>query len=248
MILSVNDLQVNFQVFGSGQPLIVLHGWGDSGSSWGDVAQKLSARFQVFLIDLPGFGASQAPPITWAVEQYREIIEQFIKEMEIEDPILLGHSHGGKIACELVAHGLSAKGVVLVASSGVDTPGIEVRIKVWFFKTCKWFLARCGGWGKKRLEQLRSKLGSRDYQEAGSLRETMVRVVNHKLFATLPKIKIPTLIIWGSEDSTLPMEQAKIFRAAIAGSYIRILWDATHHPHLEQPEELAEMVEDFCPQ
>ena len=245
MIINVNDLQMNFQVFGAGPPLVILHGWGDNSSSWQTVAELLASRYQVFVVDLPGFGGSDAPPVAWSVDEYREVIEGFISEMELESPVLMGHSHGGKIACELILHGLEAKALILVASSGLDLPGFEVRLKIYSFKLAKWLLLRCGSWGQKKLEELRGRVGSRDYQEAGALRDTMVKVVNHKLFDTLSNVKVPTLIIWGSKDSTLPMEQAKLFRKLIPASYIRVLWDATHHPHLEQALELSEIVTEF---
>lgn len=245
MIVNINDLQINFQVFGSGQPLVLLHGWGDSSSSWQTLAQLIADQYQVFVVDLPGFGGSDAPPVAWSVQEYREIIEGFIAEMELESPVLMGHSHGGKIACELIAAGLRAKALILVASSGLDRPSLEVRLKVYSYKLAKWFLLRCGSWGQKKLEELRGRVGSRDYREAGALRDTMVKVVNHKLFNSLERVRVPTLIIWGSKDTTLPMEQAKLFRKLIPSSYIRVLWDATHHPHLEQPLEMSEMVAEF---
>ncbi len=69
--------------------------------SWYAVAQRLANQYQVFLLDLPGFGGSDAPDTIWGVEEYSNIVKRFIKEMEIEKPILLGHSHGGKVACFL---------------------------------------------------------------------------------------------------------------------------------------------------
>jgi pimeloyl-ACP methyl ester carboxylesterase len=73
----------------------------------------------------------------------------------------------------------------------------------------------------------------------------MVKVVNYKLFNILPKINIPTLIVWGSEDKTLSFEQSKIFEKLIPDSYIKIIWGGGHHLHFDAPQELAEIVKDF---
>ena len=101
MQITIDNLNINFQVYGSGKPLIVLHGWGDRSDTWYNFAQALSNTYQVFLIDLPGFGSSDAPPVPWGVEEYSQVITKFIEELDIEAPVLLGHSHGGRIACKI---------------------------------------------------------------------------------------------------------------------------------------------------
>lgn len=73
----------------------------------------------------------------------------------------------------------------------------------------------------------------------------MVKVVNYKLFDILPKITIPTLIVWGSEDKTLSFKQSKVFERLIPNSYIKIIWGGGHHLHLESSGELADIIKDF---
>ena len=245
MVIDIDGLNVHFQVFGSGQPLLLLHGWGDSGANWYGVAEELSVSHQVFLVDLPGFGGSDQPPETWGVEEYLQVVERFVAEMELENPIVVGHSHGGKVACHYAAKENPCAGLVLVASSGVDRRSIEKTTRIYLYKLLKQLLLLFGAAGERLLERLRDKMGSTDYRQAGSMRGTLVRVVNQKLFSLLPSIRVPTLIIWGSEDPILEMKQAKIFRRLIPDSYIRVVWGATHHPHLDAPQELAGMIGEF---
>ncbi len=245
MQVSVNNLNINFQVYGSGLPIVVLHGWGDRSDSWYTFAQDLSDKYQVLLVDLPGFGGSDSPPCVWGVEDYAQIINGFIKELDIEKPVLLGHSHGGRIISKLAIQNDNCRALVLVASGGVDMPSLKVRLKILWFKTMKILVRPLGKRGEDILDNYRKKLGSRDYQEAGPLRATMVKVVNYKLFDILPKLNIPTLIVWGSEDKTLSFEQSKIFQKLIADSYIKIIWGGGHHLHIDAPLELAEIVKDF---
>jgi pimeloyl-ACP methyl ester carboxylesterase len=247
MQVLVNDLNINFQVYGNGSPLLILPGWRDRSDNWYAVAQTLAQRFQVFVIDLPGFGVSDAPETTWGVDDYKNTVLGFIKEMELENPILLGHSHGGKIACSIAAEESSknCRALVLVSSSGVDLPSLSVKTKILSFKTIKLLASPLGKFGENIVDHYRNKFGSRDYQEAGTLRATMVKVVNYKVFPLLPQIKVPTLIIWGSDDQTLSVKQAKIFEKLIKGSYIRLIWGAGHHPHLSNPLELAQIAGEF---
>lgn len=245
MQVSVNNLNINFQVYGNGTPIVVLHGWGDRSDSWYTFAQALSDKYQIFLVDLPGFGGSDAPPSVWGVEDYAQTINGFIKELEIEKPVLLGHSHGGRIISTIATVYGNCRALILVSSGGVDLPSLNVKLKILWFKTMKLLVRPLGKKGDEIIDNYRKKLGSRDYQEAGPLRATMVKVVNYKLFNLLPKINVPTLIVWGSEDKTLSFEQSKIFEKLIPDSYIKIIWGSGHHLHLDAPQELAEIVKDF---
>lgn len=245
MQVLVNDLNINFQAYGNGSPLIILPGWRDRSDNWYAVAQLLSNHFQVFVIDLPGFGVSDAPQTTWGIEDYKNIVKGFIEQMEIEKPILLGHSHGGKIASTIAAEGHNCRALILASASGVDRPSLTVRAKILWFKTIKFLVRPLGKYGDKILNYYRNKLGSRDYQEAGTLRATMVKVVNYKVFSLLPKIEVPTLIIWGSDDKTLSVKQAKIFEKLIKGSYIKLIWGAGHHPQISNSQELADIAGEF---
>jgi pimeloyl-ACP methyl ester carboxylesterase len=245
MQVLVNNLTINFQVYGSGSPIIVLHGWGDKSDSWYNFAQALANKYQVFLVDLPGFGGSDAPPAVWGVKDYANAINGFIKELDIENPVLLGHSHGGRIISTIAADDHNCRALVLVGSGGVDMPSLKVKLKIRWFKTIKLLARPFGKKGDEIINNYRKKLGSRDYQDAGPLQATMVKVVNYKLFNILPKIKVPTLIIWGSEDKTLSYDQSKIFEKLISDSYIKIIWGGGHHLHLDSAQELADIVKDF---
>ncbi len=245
MQITIDGLNINFQVYGSGKPLVVLHGWGDRSDTWYTFAQALSNQYQVFLIDLPGFGGSDAPEVPWGVEEYSDVITKFIKELDIDKPVLLGHSHGGRIASKIACETMLCRALILVASGGVDLPSLTVKLKIIWFKTIKMLVRPLGKRGEVILDNYRQKLGSRDYQDAGPMRATMVKVVNYKLFKLLPKLKLPTLIIWGSNDKTLSFEQAKIFEKLIQNSYIKIIWDGSHHLNIDSPLELAEIVGEF---
>lgn len=246
MILTIDGLNVHFQAFGQGPPLVVLHGWGDSSANWYSVAERLSGRHQVFLLDLPGFGGSDEPAEPWGVEDYVGVVERFIEEMELDEPVFVGHSHGGKVACRYASKQNPCKGLVLIASSGVDRKTLDTVLKIYVYKAIKQILLRCGEPGERLLDALRGRVGSTDYRQAGAMRGTLVRVVNEKLFELLPSIQVPVLILWGSDDKTLAVKQAKIFRRLLPDAYIRILWGASHHPHIDAPEELAGYIEQFC--
>ena len=115
-------------------------------------------------------------------------LERFVAELELKSPFVVGHSHGGKIACHFAAKNNPCAGLVLIGSSGVDRRSYSSTVKVYFYKAAKHLLRVIGTSGERLLEKLRNELGSRDYQEAGTMRATLVRVVNEKLFSIFHKI------------------------------------------------------------
>ena len=240
---------LSFQVYGSGIPLIVLPGWGDDSGSWSKLAELLSVHYQVFLIDFPGTGYSPAPDAVWGINDYCKLIEDFTVEMGIRQPILLGHSHGGKIGCCLAAGGnVSPRALIIVSASGTGTKSPVVRAKIYAFKTLKFLAKRFGAAGNRVVERARGYFGSSDYRSAGPMQATLVRLVNSDIRPLLRRITAPTLILWGDKDQTLPVSQAKNFRDRIAGSFIRILWDSGHFPQLDEPDAMAAIVTEFLAQ
>ena len=237
---------LSFQVFGSGYPLIILPGWGQDGGSWSSFAERLSDRFQVFLIDFPGTGFSPAPDKVWNADDYKLLVEEFCRELGIKSPILLGHSHGGKIACLMTAQStIAPRALIVVSASGTGTKSLTVRAKIFAFKLLKAVALNFGDRGKKIVDRARAHFGSSDYRNAGPMQSTLVRLVNTDIRPSLSRISVPTLILWGDKDQTLPVQEAKNFRSRIRGSFIRILWDSGHFPHHDEPEAMAAIVKDF---
>jgi len=244
MIVNINNLNINFEVYGSGKPLIILHGWGDGLFSWRSVALPLSKDFKVFLIDLPGFGDSEAPTDIWGVEEYSNTIAKLIEELELKEVTLFGHSMGGKIAANTTLKSKRVKKLILSGAAGMEKRNIATFFKIFTFKTLKLLFTPWGN-NNKLLRFFVGVLGSQDYREAGKLRKTLVKVVNQKLHRVLPKIKIPTLIVWGEKDEVLPMTLAKDFQRLILNSQIKILWGVDHFPQFRDPEGLANAIINF---
>lgn len=114
----IDNLKVNYKVSGKGKNVLLIHGWGASIKSFEPVHNYLEKNFCTYSIDLPGFGESQEPPTVWAVEQYADLVGKFLDQLDIDNPILVGHSFGGKISIYLSAHRKVNK-VILIGSTGI---------------------------------------------------------------------------------------------------------------------------------
>ncbi|MEK9148966.1 MAG: alpha/beta hydrolase, partial [Candidatus Desantisbacteria bacterium] len=88
-------------------------------------------------------------------------------------------------------------------------------------------------------------IGSKDWKEAGILRQTLVKVVNHDLKPFLSKISQPTLLIWGENDRDVPVSSARIMNKEIKGSELVILKEAGHFSYLDRFPQFSKHLLGF---
>ncbi|HBS51570.1 MAG TPA: alpha/beta hydrolase, partial [Coxiellaceae bacterium] len=250
MFIKLENLNVHYKVAGAGAPVILLHGWGCNIDYFAKLQAYLAKKFTVYAIDLPGFGLSTTPEKIWGSAEYANLIEQFINDLKIVNPILLGHSLGGKIIINLVAHGLvEIKKIILISSSGIQLPkSLKTKVRIYFFKLLK-FLVKLPiikiilG---PRMELYRKKFGSNDYKNAsGIMREILVKTVNENVITLLPKIKIPVLLLWGDQDTMTTAGAGQIMQLAILGSKLKIFTGSGHFPFLDNWEKVAMELDNF---
>jgi len=248
MIIQINDLNLNYEATGSGRPVILLHGWGGGISSFAPVQEHLRPNFTVYSLDLPGFGQSDPPPVSWDTQDYADCVAGFMEKLSIERPILIGHSFGGRLSIRLGAKGLASK-IVLVDSAGLKPRRpLSYYIKVYSYKIAKKVLALPGlrRWQSGVLDWFRGKSGSEDYrQTSGVMRETFVRVVNEDLKELLPQINAPTLLVWGSLDTATPLRDGKMMEKLIPDAGLAVLEGAGHFSYLERLPRFLRIIDSF---
>ncbi|MBI4840809.1 MAG: alpha/beta fold hydrolase, partial [candidate division NC10 bacterium] len=89
MLARINGLDTYFSVEGRGEPVLLLHGWGASGQSFGGLTAALAEAFRVLAVDLPGFGWSQAPPVAWGIADYAGHVLRLLQEAAVGRAALL---------------------------------------------------------------------------------------------------------------------------------------------------------------
>lgn len=246
MQLKINNLNINFEVIGTGeQDLVIIHGWGDCLDSFRKVAESLSDLCKCYLIDLPGFGKSDKPPQNFTSKDISEIVLEFITNMDLKKPMIMGHSWGGKVAIILASKNPEISKLILVASSGVDIQTLKTKIKIKIFKWGKIILSHFGSLGNEIYKKFLSKLGSLDYRNTKELKQVFKNVIQEHVFSEALKVKSETLIIWGDKDKILPVKQALVLKNLIQHSFIRVVWGAGHHPHRDNFSDFIKIVRDF---
>jgi len=249
VLARVNDLDTHSTIWGEGEPVILLHGWGSSGESLCGVAKVLEDLFRVYAIDLPGFGWTPPPPAAWGTRDYASHVEAFMDSTGIPAASVLGHSFGGRIALALAAQSpRRVRRLVLVASAGIRPrrgPGHSLKVAVAKLGTRLFSLPMWGRLGDRIVSTVSQRIGSRDYRNAGRMRPTLVRVVNEDLRGILSSIRVPTLILWGDKDQEVPRSSMEIMVQGIWGSRLEVLEGAGHFPFVDCPDRFGRLVKDF---
>jgi len=248
MYTTIKGLKVHYEVHGTGSPIVLLHGWGTSLRLYDSVIPYLKDNFKVYTLDFPGFGLSEEPEDVWSVYDYADMTEAFLDELSIENPILMGHSFGGRISIILGAK-RTIKKIILVDSAGVKpTRKPSYYGKVYFYKFMKQFEKLPGTrllFGDL-IDAYRLKAGSSDYKSASiMMRRILSKVVNDDLQHHMPKISAPTLLIWGSLDTATPVADGRIMEEKIKDAALIVFDGAGHYSYLERPHEFKAIVESF---
>jgi len=89
---------VHFRTMGSGNPVVLLHGFCESNQIWGVFANLLAQHCQLIVPDLPGFGKSQLPSPSFSIDSIGEAMWQWLDGMGVKNPVIVGHSLGGYVA------------------------------------------------------------------------------------------------------------------------------------------------------
>lgn len=247
MNVVVNGLMTNYQKAGHGQPIILLHGWGDNSATFDKLIELLAGDYELFALNLPGIGQTQAPEGVWGLEDYAQFVQAWSKKVGINYPYaLIGHSNGGSVAMHGVAKNiLQPKRLVLLASAGVRN---NRKIK-------KSLLKAASKTGKAITLPLpsrtRMKIRNRLYQRIGSdiglfpqMEETFRKIISEDTQADAENIKIPTLLIYGEQDKVTPVQYGKMFRQLIKESKLEVI-EAGHFLHQEKPQQVAKLIKDF---
>lgn len=241
MQIVVDGLLTNYQTIGEkNKPaFLILHGWKRSIAEWIPIAKEISKKYYVILVDLPGFGNTALSQRPFSIYDYADFVEHFLGKLNIQKVTLLGHSFGGRIGIILGSKPNMLEKLILVDAAGVEKRTLVAKAKILFFKLVKTFLP------KALSERLRHSLGSPDYRTAGALRATFLRVINEDLSYLLPKIAVPTLLIWGSKDTEVTEWKIKRMKQTIPQVKLRVVWEAGHSPYMERPGEFMEILKEF---
>jgi pimeloyl-ACP methyl ester carboxylesterase len=246
---NIQGINLHYKQSGTGnQVIILLHGWGCDINIFAKIHGQLAEKFTVYTLDLPGFGKSEEPHSIWGIEDYTAHLEAFVKAKNIESPILLGHSFGGRMSL-LYASRNEVKKMIITGGAGIKpTRSLSYYAKVYGYKTAKNVLPFIVGKNKAKewMDDYRKQAGSSDYNSASdTMRGILSKVVNEDLQNVMPKIKASTLLIWGENDTATPLKDGQKMEKLIPDAGLVTFKNAGHYAFLDKSGEFGIIVDNF---
>ena len=257
------------ETYGSGEPVLCLHGLGASTHSWREFITPLSRDYKLVLLDFRGFGASPKPDDShYSILEHADTTYQFIQELDLRNLTLIGNSFGGAVSL-LVSLRLCTedpgrlKQLILIDSGGYNkhlplhlkllrTPVVGwLALHVLPPKTSAHFVLKNSYYDPQKITQEQIDAYARPIAATGgrhALLETAKQIIPRnidELIAKYPLISVPTLIIWGRQDQVIPLVIGEMLDAAIPDSRLVTIDHSAHIPQEETPEAVIPLVLEF---
>lgn len=240
---------VHYLEAGQGPALVLVHGLGGSSAVWSDDIGILAKTYRVIAPDLPGYGKSDRPRADYSIDYHAAMLKEFIDALGESKVAIAGNSVGGWIAAiftlnnpEKVSH------LILVDSAGLHRETFPpVSLNPSTKDEQKTLLLALYADPSRVTDRMIDDQWEfrRDIRATVQATLDSLKTRMPLLDSRLPDIKIPTLIIWGKQDTLIPLEFAGKFAKGIPGSKLVVIDKAGHLPQAEQPGAFCHAVKRF---
>lgn len=269
--MDLHGHRVIYHLAGSGPPVVLIHGMVNSSKHWRKVALQLAERHTVIAPDLIGHGDSATPRGDYSLGAHAASIRDLLAVIGVQRASIVGHSLGGGVAMQFFYQfPQRTERLVLVSSGGLGhevspllrsaaIPGVSALLRLAAHPRLLASLRFAGG----RLDRSGSRYGVHLQAIARALSplerpgartaflhtlRSVIDMQGQRVSATDRLYLLdgmPTLVVWGGRDRTIPVAHGRAAHAAAPGSRFELLPKAAHFPHLEDPDGLAEVLLDF---
>ena len=239
--MNIKDVNINYVQYGNskGKDVVLLHGWGQNIEMMNPIGERLKNDYHITILDLPGFGKSSEPTYDWTIYDYYEILKEFLKELKIKNPVLIGHSFGGRISIIYASKEKVDKLVLLASPFRKSVKKDTLKIKILKFLKKVPLL-------KDLEDYAKTKIGSTDYRNASPvMRKILVNTVNEDLESCVRNIKVPTVLIWGDNDTAVSVEDARYMESIIPDAGLIVYEGCTHYAYLERLGDTINILKSF---
>ena len=256
-VVHAHGLEIAYARVGEGAPLVLVHGAAEDGRVWQPQVAGLADELTVVAWDEPGAGRSSDLPAGFALPDYASCLAALIESVALGPAHVAGLSWGGTVVLELYRHRpeLVATLVLVDTYAGWkgSLPADEVRTRVEglhrmlaapaqeFDPTLPGLFA---GDPPPEFVPLLEEIAHDVRPE--TLRAQLLLMAEADQRDLLPRISVPTLLIWGEQDARSPLDVARQFENAIPAAKLVVLPDCGHVSNLEQPERFNDVVREFC--
>lgn len=249
----IHGVDISWTISGSGPLLLLVHGLPFQKGMWNDIVPLLDPHMRVARLDLPGFGESAAPQGTPSMSGYADILEGFLCSIGNETAIVAGHSMGGYALLDLAARFPQLlRGMVMLSSRAIaDTPDQVANRKAMALRlrtdapefVADLMMPRMVRQGSADIQLRKHIRDAMDPLRAEGIAWCQLAIASRPDFsARLNSIATPALVLAGSHDAIVPLEESGIMAANFQAGRLAVIEDAGHMPMIERPQDTAQAI------
>ena len=256
-VLQANGVEIAYERVGQGPPLVFVHGAAVDSRMWQPQLAALADEFTVVAWDEPGAGRSSDVPADFALADYASCLAALIDALDVGPAHVAGLSWGGTVALELYRHYPEFAATLILVDTYAgwkgSLPAEEVRARV---EGVRQMLAAADDLFDPTFPGLFAGDPPAEFVTllqamAADVRPESMRTALEVMAETdqrdlLPRIAVPTLLIWGELDARSPLSVARQFENAVPDAQLVVIPGAGHVSNLEQPERFNDAVREFC--
>ena len=251
-------MSCHVDIIGQGQPLVMIHGWGMHSGVWQPLIKRLSAKYMLYLVDLPGMGSSR-PIEPYHLHAMADAVAEVIPG--VSD--VIGWSLGGLVAQRIALNQPDRiRRLILVSSTPkfVSAPDWQAGVDPENFSTfaenvnhdykatiLQFLTLQCMQADDRRsiIKQLRASFELKPTPTQTTLQRALRVLLESDLRAEIPNIRKPTLLIHGDRDTLAPVQAAHWMMQHLPMGYLRVMAGSAHAPFLSHTDQFIEAINQF---
>jgi len=251
----VGDIELHYETYGSGEPILLLHGLGSSTLDWEPQIAAFSQHYQVVAVDFRGHGQSDKPAGPYSIAGFAADIAALISQLGLGPMDVVGISMGGMVAFQLAVDAPEHVRSLVIINSGPEFPSHTLKAKLVIQSRLLMLkfmgMRRLGTAIAKRLfpapehESLRHMFVDRFSSNDPRAYEDSVRAIaRFSVAERLDRIRCPVLVVSSDRDYT-PVSAKQAYLPRMASATLIVIRDAGHACNLDQPDQVNVALLDF---
>lgn len=259
LTLASPSYQVAYSDVGTGEPLLLLHGFMGDGACWKSLASRLQTDYRCISLDLLGFGDSAKPKIRYDIAQQVAFVGQFLSAIDLDPCTIVGHSLGGWVASAFaLAHPDRVRALVLAAPAGIRDDSFcgrydHLRPLLWRTPIVDWGLTLAqpiAALTKQSQSLAQIRWFRREINAQPAARSFLVDRLRPEdaidtVETEIHRLRTPTLVVTGDRDETIPLWHSETYASQIPGARLEIIPNADHALPQAHAAELASLIRPF---